>query len=218
MDGADILGIIALAFGGGTGAYVIWYIIRFGAGDGPQPPHSPDQPPADGPGWGRDKRGASDPAILAEIAALRSEIASIAATQARMLQGQTDHESMLLGEMRAIASAMDPKIVESLARIESTVGTAGARVPKPEPAGAPDVGSGDDAEAASGGTYEIGIGDAGSPDTANDPDGGDDDPDDTVEDRSDGGGRSSSDGEKLYVVPDAREDKPDKPARTIRRG
>jgi len=241
MDGADILGIVALALGGGAGAYAIWYVVRFGTGDLSASPNAAGEPTATAPGRLRVRQAATDPALLAEIAALRTEIAAIAATQARMLHGQADHEGMLLGEMRAIASAMDPKIVESLARIENTVGTAGtaASAPKPEdapeetlvggpddrPAGGHESGSGEDLATDAGGNPGTGRDDAsaagGNVSAELDHSAEGDGPEADAEDRRADGPAGGREGERLYVLPYAREDNPEKPgnpARTIRRG
>jgi len=147
MNGADILGIVALAVGGGAGAYVVWYVTRFGAGvfagwssllgKGTAPP-AEASPGQDHPG---ELPMAHDPLLTARIEALREEVAAIAAMQARMMEEQSEREGMLLAEMRAVASVMDPNIVESLARIETSVGSTQPPPSGPEPGDGPDPAS-----------------------------------------------------------------------------
>lgn len=132
MSGASVAVTLAAALIGGGVAYLIWALIM--------PwfvkPSAPDQiagptpaPLAEGTADPEAKAPQTsdrpevphfpDPTIIAQIAAVRTDVAELARAQIAMLEGMANRESQLLNEMRAAASVRDPEMLNSLQRIEA---------------------------------------------------------------------------------------------------
>ncbi|MEM8787388.1 MAG: hypothetical protein AAGE76_03915 [Pseudomonadota bacterium] len=60
-----------------------------------------------------------DPTLAAQIAALREDMATLAAGQAALLEGQAEREARFLAEMRAVFEADEPSTRDGLTRIET---------------------------------------------------------------------------------------------------